>query len=205
MSKKNEFWKEIQKNLRVVLRQSNDVKKERKLSTPNSEIILNSFDNFVSKWEKLKDSTDTPIFSSDALKACTNLRKHIEKGCLSNIPTGTGTNRNEKLRHFLNNSPMAIGRIGPELAKALLCILLYFWNSCRNPDNNLHVVYLVFTNFHLGNAKSICYFSTNKFLQPYPEFNVQKKEEEKGFMEFNKTMTLDESEENVYRLIINVL
>lgn len=100
---------------------------------------------------------------------------------------------------------MAIGRIGPELAKALLCILLYFWNSCRNPDNNLHVVYPVFTNFHLGNAKSICYFSTNKVLQPYPEFNVQKKEEEKGFMEFNKTMTLDESEENVYRLIINVL
>lgn len=57
----------------------------------------------------------------------------------------------------------------------------------------------MFTNFHLGNAKSICYFSTNKVLQPYPELNVQKKEEEKGFMEFNKTMTLDESEENVYR------
>lgn len=179
VSKKNEFWKEIQKNLRVVFRQSNDVKKERKLSTPNSEIILNSFDNFVRKWEKLKDSTDTPIFSSDALKACMNLRKHIEKGCLSDIPTGTGTNRNEKLHHFLNNSAMAIGRIGPELAKALLFILLYFWNSCRNPDNNLHVVYPVFTNFHSGNAKSICYFSTNKVLQPNPELNVQKKKKKK--------------------------
>lgn len=28
VSKKNEFWKDIQKNLRVVFRQSNDVKKE---------------------------------------------------------------------------------------------------------------------------------------------------------------------------------
>lgn len=69
VSKKNEFWKDIQKNLRVVFRQSNDVKKERKLSTLNLEIILNSFDNFVRKLEKLTDSTDTSIFSSDALKA----------------------------------------------------------------------------------------------------------------------------------------
>lgn len=59
----------IQKSLRVVFRQSNDVKKERKLSTLNLEIILNSFDNFVRKLEKLTDSTDTSIFSSDALKA----------------------------------------------------------------------------------------------------------------------------------------
>ena len=58
---------------------------------------------------------------------------HISKGCSSYIPVGAGTNRNEILHHYLKNSALAIGRIGTELAHALLCVLLYAWNCARNP------------------------------------------------------------------------
>lgn len=54
---------------------------------------------------------------------------HIRKGCLSNIPAGNGTNRNENLHKILNKSMLAgASRIGPELAHAILTILFYQYN-----------------------------------------------------------------------------
>lgn len=112
----------------------------------------------------MKDSIDIFIFLFDVFKVCMNFRKYIEKGCLFDILIGMGINRNEKLYYFLNNLVMVIGRIGLEFVKVFLCIFLYFWNFCRNFDNNLYVVYLVFINFYFGNVKSICYFFINKVL-----------------------------------------
>ena len=38
----------------------------------------------------------------DLLSEIENLRKHIEKGCVSNIQTGGGTENNERLHMYLN-------------------------------------------------------------------------------------------------------
>jgi hypothetical protein len=42
-----------------------------------------------------------------------------------------GTNQNEILHRILNNSPLAVCRIGPELAIALLTVILYKWNFTK--------------------------------------------------------------------------
>lgn len=54
-----------------------------------------------------------------------NLRNHIRKGCLSNIPPGYGTERNEQLHRLLNRSLISgATRISIELATDIQHILL---------------------------------------------------------------------------------
>lgn len=66
----------------------------------------------------------------DTTSALAKLSVHIEKGCLEEIPAGCGTNRNERLHRTLNASALNVGRIGPELANALLVGIFHTWN-CR--------------------------------------------------------------------------
>lgn len=153
------FRKDIIRELRLVFRQNMDVGKERKMETPDTDTIRDNFDLFLNKWKQIKDTNNMPVLHEATLKACNNLKVHIQKGCLSKIPVGCGTNKNEKLHHFLNNSALAIGRIGPELAKALLYVLLFAWNCKRDPKNLLSNTELpIFTYFHKGQFNSICFY-----------------------------------------------
>ena len=54
--------------------------------------------------------------------------KHIDKGCLSGIQPGCGTNRNERLHKQLNNI-LSNSRYGVELAYALLTSTFYLHNE----------------------------------------------------------------------------
>ena len=56
------------------------------------------------------------------------LMKHIDKGCLSGIQPGRGTNRNEHLHKQLNNI-LSNSRYGVELAYALLTSTFYLHNE----------------------------------------------------------------------------
>ena len=47
------------------------------------------------KWQRLRINKKL-VLSEKALQAMKNIKPHIEKGCLSNIPLGCGTNRNRK-------------------------------------------------------------------------------------------------------------
>ena len=55
---------------------------------------------------------DPLIFTADTKKAINLLQSHVKKGCLEHIPPGAGTNRNERLHKMLNNSAVAVPRIG---------------------------------------------------------------------------------------------
>ena len=69
--------------------------------------------------------------SDETLDAIERLRVHIRKNCLSEIPPGCGTEKNERLHRHLNRSLLCgVTKIGPELAIAALTCALYAWN-CR--------------------------------------------------------------------------
>lgn len=68
------------------------------------------------------------VLTVAAVKEIDNLKKHVEKGCLSYIPVGCGSERNENLHRCLQQA-VSKGRIGVALAVALLTSFLYKWNE----------------------------------------------------------------------------
>lgn len=68
------------------------------------------------------------IINNNVLKEIECLKLHINKGCLSNIPPGAGTNHNERL-HCHIRPHFSHTRLGLPLALALMTILLHVHNS----------------------------------------------------------------------------
>jgi len=58
-------------------------------------------DRFLKRW-KDAECQGNKVLTQSALKEIDNLRIHIQKGCLSGIKPGRGTNRNEELHKDLN-------------------------------------------------------------------------------------------------------
>ena len=58
---------------------------------------------FEREWKDVKGSNGHAVLNSNATKEIKNIKKHILRGCLSGIPPGCGTNRNERLNKHLND------------------------------------------------------------------------------------------------------
>ena len=84
-----------------------------------------NLNSFIERWSNVPYS---PLTEATFIEI-ENLRKHIQKGCLSEIPPGCGTERNEGL-HILLNRSMISGAttLSVQLATALLTLLLYHHN-----------------------------------------------------------------------------
>ena len=78
----------------------------------------------MKKWKNVSNT----ILTSASAQAFSNLKKHIESNCLSDIPPGMGTNRNERFHRHLK-SVVHRSRIGILLAYALLSILIHAHNN----------------------------------------------------------------------------
>ena len=68
------------------------------------------------------------VFTDGTIPAIENLKRHISHGCISNIPPGAGTNRNERFHHHIN-SIIHRSKIGILLAYALLNVIIHAHNS----------------------------------------------------------------------------
>lgn len=80
---------------------------------------------FFDKWKDAKDEHGVLLFKQATIHAISNLKVHIMAGCLSDIPPGGGTNRNERFHsHIINRS-----RIGIFLAYALLTVIIQSHNT----------------------------------------------------------------------------
>ena len=67
---------------------------------------------------------------NDLLSEIENLKKHVEKGCVSGILLGGGTENNERLHRYLNRSFLpGATYLSVEVAKAVLTVLFYVYNS----------------------------------------------------------------------------
>ena len=84
--------------------------------------IEENFNAFINKWAYVKDG----LVTQETFQATENLRVHVRKGCLSNIPPGCGTAWNEYIHRILNRSLLAgATTISIELAIAVLTILFF--------------------------------------------------------------------------------
>lgn len=73
-------------------------------ATPDPECIESNMEQLIFKWKgKLSVAT---------VNAIENLRHHVRKGCLSEIPPSAGTTLNERLHRHLKRS-MLCGAIPP--------------------------------------------------------------------------------------------
>ena len=129
LSKKHSHFYQALQDFRLVFRIAGDNGLQRKKATPPSEILLKNINTFVSKWSNISGSNgNNSIITLAVLKEISNLKVHITKGCLSNIPAHFGTSKNENM-HKLLNSRFSGNHLGVELAVALLAVFFHNWNQ----------------------------------------------------------------------------
>lgn len=96
MSKKHPFYWRCLRDFSQIFWQPGDNGDQRHKETPAPDVIRQNLNKFVSKWRIVKYK-DMPVLTEKALKEISKLEKHIDKGCLSYIPSGIGTNKNENM------------------------------------------------------------------------------------------------------------
>ena len=122
------------KEFGLIFRQRNDLDETRTRDTANVTEIEANLESLLERWRNVPSS----CLTSETLKQIQNLREHIKKGCLSGIPPGFGTEKNEQIHRLLNRSLLTgATRISIELAVALLTVLFYSI-SCKASSNMYH-------------------------------------------------------------------
>ena len=112
---------DVTKDFVQIFREDNDQGKTGLKNSPEKQKIERNLNSFMGHWSNISDSPLTNATFTEIV----NLRQHIQKGCLSDIPApGCGTERNDEGLHHLLNRSMISGatRISVELAIALLTI-----------------------------------------------------------------------------------
>ena len=125
--KRHPLRKECVEDLRMVFRDPTDQGSKRTKETPSAAILIKNIRNFEDRW-KSTQSAGKMVLNQAAIKEIRNLEVHMNKGCLSGIKPGRGTNRNEALHRRLNHI-MCASRYGVELAYALLTTYFYQHNE----------------------------------------------------------------------------
>ena len=114
------------KEFGLIFRQSTDLGETQLKVTPDPLEIEANLDRLIERWRNVPSSCLTEA----TFKQIENIRVHIKKGCLSGIPPGFGTERNEQLHRLLNRSLLTgATRITVELAVALLTMLFCSYSS----------------------------------------------------------------------------
>lgn len=149
LSKTETFFNTFSKEFSVIFREDGDLGEERLENTPSPEDIEANLERLLFCWsDRLPSATLTAIDS---------LRNHIRKGCLSNIPPGCGTERNERLHRHLNRSLLCgVSKLGPELAIAVLSTAFYAWNCKRKGLNFINKRTVPIMPIELESALSCC-------------------------------------------------
>ena len=88
------------KELRLCFRAHEDIGQIRKQVTPSSKEMEQNLCEFLKTWQTVTID-EVRILPQSAVNEAEKLLKHIRSGCLSNIPVGIGTNRNERLHRKL--------------------------------------------------------------------------------------------------------
>lgn len=114
-------------SLRLMFRQPNDLEKDRKRETPCSTELMKNIENFKKQWENVVHD-GVKVLNKKAHDEIEKLKKHFSKRCLSSIPAGRGTHRNENLHKNLKKN-LSKSRVGVQTATALLGTFFYVWNE----------------------------------------------------------------------------
>ena len=113
--------------LRLIFRQPDDLEIDRKKETPCPSEIMQTMELFKKQWGNVAHN-GVKVLNKKAHDEIEKLKKHISKGCLSFIPVGGGTNRNENLHKNLKKN-LSKSRVGVQTAIAQLGTFFYVWNE----------------------------------------------------------------------------
>ena len=127
----------------MAFRHPSDQGTVRTKDTPSPDVLKENLHRFVEEW-KTVSINGKRVLPEKAIKQVQNLMVHIERGCLSGIKPGRGTNRNERLHRDLNGI-MSASKYGLELAYALITLCMYKHNEKqaakkqrRKPESTEH-------------------------------------------------------------------
>jgi len=136
LSKSHPFHKNMCNDLKGFVRKITDMKGDRKDHTDSTSNLIKRLDEIVEKWTRIEHLTEgISLINAETRIAIGNLRRHINKGCLSDIPPQCTTSMNENLHKFLNKLVKG-QKMGPELAFAIFTMFFYMWNRKRQSRIN---------------------------------------------------------------------
>lgn len=87
---------------------------------------------FLNIWKDITYA-DQAVLPAAAVRKIKKLEKHVNKGCLSDMPVGCGSERNENL-HKCVQKAASKGHIGVLLALAHFSSFQYKWNKKKNEE-----------------------------------------------------------------------
>ena len=189
VSPTNPLYRDMLRNFTQIFREDDDQGELRLKNTPEKDKIERNLISFLERWTNVPSSPLTRA----ALAEIENLSCHIVKGCLSNIPAGYGTEKNEQLHRLLNRSLITgATRISTELALALLTVLLHYHtkkaSACYHSCNKrIKPVAPVETSNGKNESSTAC--------KPTPAFTSTVQGEERS--ELNKPLNPSRTEEQV--------
>ena len=124
------------KEFGLVFRDQKDQEATRTMPTPSPDVIISNLEQILNRYETFL--SDLESAKREKLeKEITNLRKHIEKGCLSGILPGHGTEYNEMLHSLLNRSMLrGAPTIGTEFAIAILSLIFAYYNNKQKGEKH---------------------------------------------------------------------
>lgn len=101
--------------------------------TPPPKAIHQQLIHFQSEWEGIKYN-DRHVLPPAAIKEIKCLLVHVDKGCISGIYPGRGTNKNKRLHRDIKLR-ITNTRYGVELEYAILTEILFSHNECLDFEN----------------------------------------------------------------------
>jgi len=131
LSKKHIHFYTFLQDGSLVFRAKGECGPKRSKPTPPPETLLANLEFFCKKWGDVSKDGQASILTPAVLNEIEHLKRHMEKGCLSDIPPGFGTNRNENLHRSLNHR-LAGHRMGIDLALGLIATFFHTWNAKRS-------------------------------------------------------------------------
>jgi hypothetical protein len=129
--KKKKLSKELANDIGLVFRKTNDLGLSRMYSTPEPYVILDNLKKLETKWQHPTYKNGKKILSKDIKGEIKKLKIHVKKGCLSNIPPGCGTSRNERLHKDMNKI-LSSSRLGVDLAYTRTFRMFYAHNKKKD-------------------------------------------------------------------------
>ena len=100
LRKSNDQFYNCVQDLRLVFRKEGDSGRKRMSDTLDSQVMMQHMDLFMKKWKDVSDSKGNTVFTPQTASEINNLKKHIKSGCLSEMPPGAGSNRNERFHQL---------------------------------------------------------------------------------------------------------
>ena len=99
LAKSGSTSKCLHEGVSQIFRQDNDQGSTRLKNTPDKEQLEKNLNSLIERWVNVPSN---PLGHLQTAMERENLRLPIQKGCLSDLPPGCGTEKNEQLHRLLN-------------------------------------------------------------------------------------------------------